>query len=183
MHPHIHEEADTVTLRDVMRVSVRIYLNAKAGHSTSATLKDVLFLNFPAVRDIHQLRGLLTGTPLCEILGSSRSAIHRQGTLIDFGALDGQRDLAEATRVPLPSHVDTPLLGERTDGTDGDTWCIFECSGDVKTADGTQDQERASGPGVPLSLTLPPDLPPATEKGERRAHPATRSAGLELLSL
>jgi hypothetical protein len=142
MHPHIHEEADTVTLRDVMRVSVRIYLNPKAGHSTSATLKDVLFLNFPAVRDIHQLRGLLTGTPLCEILGSSRSAIHRQGTLIDFGALDGQRDLAEATRAPLPSHVDTPLLGERTDGTDGDTWCIFECSGDVKTADGTQDQER-----------------------------------------
>jgi hypothetical protein len=133
----IREAADTVTLQDVMGVSVRIYLNPKAGHST---LKDVLFLNFPAARDIQQLRALLTGTPVCEMHDSSRSAIHRQGTLIDFGALDGQRDLADATRSPPPSHVDTPVLGERTDGADEDTWCIAERSGDVKTADGTHDQ-------------------------------------------
>jgi hypothetical protein len=74
----------------------------------------------------------------------------------------------EATRAPRPSHVDTPVLGEHTDGADGDTLCVVECSGDVKAADGTQDQERASDPGVPLSATLPPDsdLPPATEEGE-----------------
>jgi hypothetical protein len=73
----MHEEADTVTLQDVMGVSVRIYLHPKAGHSTSVNRKDVLFLNFPAASDIHQLRALLTCTPLCEIHGSSRSAIHR----------------------------------------------------------------------------------------------------------
>jgi hypothetical protein len=84
-----------------------IYLHPRAGHSTSATIRDVLLLNFPVARDIRQLRALLTGTPLCEVHGSSHSAIHRQGTLIDFPALDGQIDLAEAARL-LPPFMCTP---------------------------------------------------------------------------
>jgi hypothetical protein len=82
----IQEESDTAFLQDSSGVSVEIFVNPRTGHSTSATLRDVLLLNFPAVRDTHQLRALLSGTPLCEVHGSTRSGLHREGTLIDFAA-------------------------------------------------------------------------------------------------
>ena len=58
------------------------------------------------------------------------------------------------TRAPPPSHVDTPVLWERTDWADEDIWRTSECSGDDNAADGTQDKENAPGPGVPLSASV-----------------------------
>ena len=116
-------------LQDSSGVSVEIFLNPRTGHSTSATLRDVLLLNFPAVRDTYQLRALLSGTPLSEVHGSTRSGLHREGTLIDFAALEVRQDMEEVVQVvQTPFLTDPPMPGISTDRKDGCSrgeadWC------------------------------------------------------------
>lgn len=125
----IQEESDTAFLQDSSGVSVEIFLNPRTGHSTSATLRDVLLLNFPAVRDTYQLRALLSGTPLSEVHGSTRSGLHREGTLIDFAALEVRQDMEEVVQVvQTPFLTDPPMPGISTDRKDGCSrgeadWC------------------------------------------------------------
>ena len=76
----IQEEADTVQLQSLSGLLLTISLNSRAGRSTSVILRDALVINFPAARDVHQLRAVLIGTPLCEVHGTARTDHHRQGT-------------------------------------------------------------------------------------------------------
>jgi hypothetical protein len=72
----IQEEADTVQLRSLSGLQLTLTLNSRAGRSTSVTLRDALTINFPAVRDINQLRAVLISTPLCEVHGTARTDHH-----------------------------------------------------------------------------------------------------------
>jgi hypothetical protein len=104
----IQEESDTGLVQDSSGASVEIFLNPGTAHSTSSTIRDVLLLNFPAARDTHQLRALLCGTPLCEIRGSTRSGLHREGILINFAALEVRQDMEEAVQTPSPLLFEPP---------------------------------------------------------------------------
>jgi len=96
----------------------------------------VLLLNFPAARDIHQLRALLSGTPLCEIHGSTRSALHREGILINFAALKVRQDLEEAAQTPSPLLFDLPMPGTSNDRQDGCSGGDADCCGAYSLANG-----------------------------------------------
>jgi hypothetical protein len=86
---------------------VTIPLNSWAGRSTSVILRDVLAINFPAVRDVHQLRAVLTDTPLREVHGTARTDHHRQGILINLMASD-ERAPSKGANISPPSRAVVP---------------------------------------------------------------------------
>jgi hypothetical protein len=109
----IQEEADTVQLQSLSGLQLTLSLNSRAGRSTSITLRDALAINFPAVRDIHQLRAVLIGTPLCEVHGTARTDHHRQGALFNL-VISEKHVPSKSPNLPTPSR--TGVQGE--EGTD-----------------------------------------------------------------
>ena len=103
----IQEETDAVQLQSPSGPQVTIPLSSRAGRSTSVTLRDVLAINFPAVRDVHQLRAVLTDTPLCEVHGTARTDHHRQGILLNLMASDERAPWKGASISP-PSRATVP---------------------------------------------------------------------------
>jgi len=109
----MQEEADTVQLQSLSGLPLTLSLNSRAGRSTSVTLRDALAMNFPAVRDIHQLRAVLIGTPLCEVHGTARTDHHRQGTLFNIMISD-ERAPSKGPNLPTPSRTEVQGV-ENTD--------------------------------------------------------------------
>jgi hypothetical protein len=109
----IQEEVDTVQLRSLSGLQLTLSLNSRAGRSTSVTLRDALTINFPAVRDIHQLRAVLIGSPLCEVHGTARTDHHRQGALFNL-VISEKHAPSKSPNLPTPSR--TGVQGE--EGTD-----------------------------------------------------------------
>jgi hypothetical protein len=85
---HVQEEDDTAIFCNSAGNLVKIPLNSRAGCSTEFTLRDMIVINFPAVRDTSQLRAVLKDTPLCEVHGTTRTNGHQQGTHIAFTTFD-----------------------------------------------------------------------------------------------
>jgi hypothetical protein len=97
-------------------------------HQHTRRVRHGLPTGFLRVRDTHQLWALLSGTPLCEVHGSTRSGLHREGTLIDFAALEVRQDMEEAVQTPSPLLTNPPMPGTSTDRKDGCSreeadWC------------------------------------------------------------
>jgi hypothetical protein len=103
----IQEEADTAQLQSLSRLQLTISLNSRAGRSTLVTLRDALVINFPAARDVHQLRAVLIGTPLCEVHGTARTDHHRQGTLFN-PMISDERAPPKGSNLPTPSRTGVP---------------------------------------------------------------------------
>jgi len=63
---HVQEEDDTAIFCNSVGNLAKIPLNSRAGCSTAFTLRDMIVINFPAVRDTFQHRAVLKDTPMCE---------------------------------------------------------------------------------------------------------------------
>jgi len=98
----IQNEADTMQLQSLSGLKLTLSLNPRAGRPTSATLREALAINFPAVRDTHQLGAVLRGIPLCEVHGTARTDHHRQGTLYTLMTSDEQAPF-KGPNLPTPS--------------------------------------------------------------------------------
>ncbi len=93
-------------LQSLSGLKLMLSLNPRAGRPTSATLREAIAITFPAVRDIHQLRAVLGGISLCEVHGTARTDLHRQGTLFPLMTSDVQAPL-KRSKMPTPSPTGT----------------------------------------------------------------------------
>jgi len=154
----IQNEADTMQLQSLSGLKLTLSLNPRAGRSTSATLREALAITFPAVRDIHQLRAVLEGIPLCEVHGTARTDLHRQGTLYTLMTSDVQAPF-KGPNMPTPSP--TGMQGMNSTGTPAHT-----------TLDGPHDLEtspsaarHSSRPSSPEPAAPPSARPPLSWYG------------------
>jgi hypothetical protein len=105
----IQKEADTMQLQSLSGLKLMLSLNPRAGCPTSATLREAIAITFPAIRDTHQLRAVLGGIPLCEVHGTARTDLHRQGTLFTLMTSEVQAPL-KGSKMPTPSPTGTQGL-------------------------------------------------------------------------
>ena len=90
-----------------LMLSTMLSLNPRAGRPTSATLREAIAITFPAVRDIHQLRAVLGGIPLCEVHGTARTDLHRQGILLGTLMTSEVQAPLKGSKMPTPSPTGT----------------------------------------------------------------------------
>ena len=150
---HVQEEDDTAIFCNSVGNLAKIPLNSRAGCSTAFTLRDMIATNFPAASDTFQLRAVLKGTPVCEVHGTTRTKVHRQGTYIAFTTLDVRG--ARKSTSPEPS---SSMYAEAANaGVTFETTALEVTPG--SEASGLDDQHPAS-PQAPDSTLVNTTQPP-----------------------
>ena len=149
---------------------VTLYRVPVAGKLECLTLHEATALNFPAARDLPQLRALLSGTPLCEVHGTERGPEHLTGTLfLPITCEEADAEASEYLRQGEPSttggHEPECTTGHRHRALSGHECnaMVSEAHGDdgVRTQPGRPAiQDLAHIPPVPMESpgSPPPEL-------------------------
>ena len=184
----VDELSGTSTWRDrITGQVVTLHRAPGAGHLEHSSLRDIITLNFPAARDLAQLQALVSGTPLCETHGSSRTEHQLAG--VPFLAVTKAAETAEAASLSSQENTQLETLAIGTSSGPPATSCTVPSANDShevitpETADLTTGEALAlTDPLVALGAASPPSsgaqspaMPPSEEEEPYAlAHPADR---------